>query len=97
MDAVLSSGLYGRQKRADTDPGCAQVADLVDLKYRIYAVGVGQDIIYTIRGHGVQTAAEGEELDQLQILAGFYIIGRPVQTGMIHPLVGNDERTVYLG
>ena len=85
----------GGEKGAYADPCRAQVIDLVDLQTGIDLVGAGEDIVHLIGGHGVQAAAEGIELDQVQIVSCAHEGGRRIQSGMVHPLIGYDERTVH--
>ena len=77
----------GGQQGAHADARRAQVVDLVNLQRRVYLIGTGQDICHFVRCHGVQTAAEGVELDEVQILGCLYIVCRRVQPGVVHPLV----------
>ncbi len=60
---LLVPDLQGRNQGADTDTGSAQVIYLINLKHGIYLAGTGQDIGHLVRGHGVQAAAKGVELD----------------------------------
>lgn len=50
----LFTGADGSQKRADTDTGSAQIADLIDLQAGIDLSGVGQNIFYLVGGNGVR-------------------------------------------
>lgn len=80
------------QKRTDTDTGSSQVVDLVDLQAGIDLSAVGQDLIYLVGGHCVKAAAEGIELDQVQILLRLHKVGCRVQPGVVHPLVIDTQR-----
>ena len=92
----LFTGADGSQKRADTDTGSAQIADLIDLQAGIDLSGVGQNIFYLVGGNGVQTAAEGVQLDEIQIFRGLHIVGSGIETAVVHPLVHDDEGTLRL-
>ena len=50
--------------------------------------------MYLVGGDGIQAAAEGVKLDQIQALAVLHIGCSAVESGVVHPLVGNDERTL---
>ena len=58
----------GGQQGTDTDTGSTQVVDLVDLQAGVDLAGVGQNIVYLVGGNGIQTAAEGVQLDEIQIV-----------------------------
>ena len=53
--------------------------DLVNFDQGVELTGAFQNFAHLIRGDGVQTAAEGVELDQLQVVARAHEFGRPVQ------------------
>lgn len=82
-----------RQQGTDTDTGRTQVVDFIDLQAGVDLVGAGEDIVHLIGGNGIQTAAEGIQLDQIQILHRLYIACGSVKSGMVHPLVGYNQRT----
>ena len=48
-----------------------------------------EDIGHLVGGYRVQSAAEGVELDEIQILRCLYIVSRRIQTGVVHPLIHN--------
>ena len=81
----------GCKERTDTDPGGAQVVHLVDLQHGIDLVGAGQNIPGLVHGNGVQTAAEGVQLYEVQVLLLLHELRCPVETGVVHPLVRDDE------
>ena len=97
MDIFLFTKTDRRNQRADTDTCCPQVADFIDLQTSVKSSGAGQDIFDLIRCHRIQTAAEGVELDQFQVFLSFYKLGRFIQSGVVHPLVRDDERTFNFG
>ena len=84
--------LDGREKGTDTDPGGPQIVHLVYFQAGVDLAGTGQDIVHLIRGDGIQPAAEGVQLYQVQVLHGLHIACGRVEPGMIHPLVRHDER-----
>ena len=86
----------GRDQGPDADPCGSQVIDLVDLQHRIDLAGARQDVADLIRGNGVQAAAEGIELHQIQVIPGLYKGGGPVQAGVVHPLVRDDDGPFHL-
>ena len=65
---------------------------LIDFQAGINLARAGKDIVYLIRGNGIQAAAEGIELNQVQIVPGAHKGGGSIKPGMIHPLVGDDQR-----
>ena len=87
LDVYKRQDTDGGQKGAHTDPGGAQVVDLVDLQGCVDLVGVIQDLRHLVGGDGVQSAAEGVKLDQIQVLPGLYEVGRGVEPGVVHPLI----------
>ena len=72
----------------------AEVVDLVDLEQRINFARAGQNIIDLISSNCIQTASEGVELDQIQVWLCLHIGSCLVEAGVVHPLVGDDQRTV---
>ena len=50
--------------------------------------------MYLVGGDGIQAAAEGVKLDQIQAFAVLHIGCGAVESGVVHPLVGNDERAL---
>ena len=79
---------------AHTDTCGAEVVDLVDLEQRINFARAGQNIIDLISSNCIQTASEGVELDQIQVWLCLHIGSCLVEAGVVHPLVGDDQRTV---
>ena len=84
----------GSEQRADTDSGSAEVVDLIDLQAGINLAASGQNLINLISGNGVETAAERVQLNQVKIVACLYIVCSCIQTGVVHPLVIDTERTL---
>ncbi len=82
------------EQRADTDSCSAEVVDLINLQAGINLAATGQNLINLISGNGVKTAAEGVQLDQIKIIACLYIVCCCIQTGVVHPLVIDTERTL---
>ena len=61
--------LERRHERADADARGAQVGHLVDLEHGVDLAAGLQDLLHLVGGQGVQAAAEGVELDQVQVVA----------------------------
>ena len=80
----------------DADTGGSQVVDFINLQTGIDLAGSRQDIIYLICSNGIQTTSERIQLDQIQKIYSFYIIGSCIQTAVIHPLVTDNQRTFRL-
>ena len=92
----LFSHADGGEKRTHADPGSSQVIHLIDLQCGVDLVGIRQDLRHLVSCHGIQTAAKGVELDQIQVLCCLYIICRGIQAGVVHPLVHDIQRTLNL-
>ena len=92
----LFTGTDGSQKGTDTDTGSTKVADLIDLQAGIDFSGICENIFYLIGGNGIQTAAEGIQLDEIEIFRGFYVVGSSVKTAVVHPLIHDNEGTLRL-
>ena len=84
----------GSEQRADTDSGSAEVVDLIDLQTGINLAASGQNLVNLIGGNGIETAAERVQLDQVEIVACLYVVCSCIQTGVVHPLVIDTERTL---
>ena len=69
MISLLLPQLGCCKQAADTDSGCTQIVDFINLQQGVHAVGVFQDFCDLVTRYRIQTAAEGIELDQLQILS----------------------------
>ena len=83
------------QERADTDPCCSQVIDLINLQTGVDLVTLIKNLIYFICGNCIQPAPKGIQLDQIQVISCLYKIGSCIQAGVIHPLVVYTDRTFY--
>ena len=83
-------------KRADADARGAQVGHLVDLEHGVDLAAGLQDFLHLIGSQGVETAAEGVELDQVQIVAHRHKTGHGVETRVVHPLVDDADRALGL-
>ena len=83
--------LGGRRQGAQADGGGPQVGDLVDLQGGVDVTGRLQDLLDLVGGHGVHAAAEGVELDQLQVLRAGDQLGGPVEAGVVGPLVAHPQ------
>src|SRR5699024_5442189 len=85
----------GGDQGTDTDSRGSQVVDLVDLQAGVNLAGVCQDIADLIGGDGVQAAAEGIQLDDVQVIPGSCVACGCVHSGMVHPLVHDEQRTLH--
>ena len=83
-----------RQQRAQTDPRRAQIADFVQLDHGVEALVPFRDLPHLVGGDGVQPAAEGAELDQVDRPMGRREAGRMVKPGVVAPLV-HDGQLVF--
>ena len=90
-DAPRLTLVHGGQQTADADTGSAQIVHLVDFQDGVELVAALQNFAHLIGGDGVQTAAEGIQLDQLQVLPVPHELCRAVQPGMVNPLVVDPE------
>ena len=86
---------HGGQQGADADAGGAQVVYLVDLQAGVDLAGIAQNIVDRIGGHGIQAAAEGVQLDEIQIFPQLHIVGCRIQARVVHPLVHDDQRPLH--
>ena len=93
-DAPRLTLVHGGQQTADADTGSAQIVHLVDFEDGVELVAPFQNFAHLIGGDGVQTAAEGIQLDQLQVLPVPHELCRAVQPGMVNPLVVDPEGTL---
>ncbi|MNI02461.1 hypothetical protein D3C73_553380 [compost metagenome] len=78
---------HSRKQRPQTDARCAQIADLINLDQGVYLVVALQNFLNRIAGNGINAAAEGGQLYQLQIIPAGGQTGRTVHPGMVGPLV----------
>ena len=83
--------VHGGQQTADADTGSAQIVHLVDFQDGVEFVAPFQNFAHLIGGNGVQAAAEGIQLNQLQVLPIPHKFRRTVQPGMVDPLVVDPE------
>ena len=97
MNLLLPAHLHGRNQAADADADSAQIVHLVDFQQRIEFIAALQDLIDLVRGHSVQTAAKGIELQQLQVIPIPDEPGGGIQPGMVDPLVHDPQVLVFLG
>ena len=81
----------GSQQRAYADPCTAQVVYFINFQTGIDFVRSREDIVHLIGCDGIQSTAEGIELDQVEVIPLSDIGGGSIEPGMVHPLVGNDE------
>ena len=90
-DAPRLTLVHGGQQTADADTGSPQIVHLVDFQDGVELVAALQNFAHLIGGDSVQTAAEGIQLNQLQVLPVPYKFRRTVQPGMVDPLVVDPE------
>ena len=62
--------IHGRQQAPDPNPGCTQVGHLINFEDGVQLAAGLQNLRHLIGGYGVQTAAKGVELNELQVLPG---------------------------
>ena len=84
-----------RNQRTYTDTCRTEVVDLVDFQHGVDLIGAVQNIPHLIHGDGIEAAAEGVQLDEIEVLASLHEGGRAIETGVVHPLVGDDEGTLH--
>ncbi len=70
----------GRNEGADTDSRRTEVVDLIDLEACINLVGSGENIVHLIRRDSVHAAAEGVELDHVQIVPRLDVAGSCIES-----------------
>ena len=85
-----------RHERADANARGAQVGHLVDLKHGIDLAAGLQDLLHLIGGQGIEAAAEGIELDQVQVVVHRHKTGHGVQATVVHPLVDDADGALGL-
>ena len=83
-------------ERANTDTRGAQVGHLVDLEHGVDFAAGFQNLLHLVGGQGVQAAAEGVELNQVQVVAHRHKTGDGVQAAVVHPLVDDADGTLGL-
>ena len=83
-------------ERADANARGTQVGYLVDLEHGVDLAAGFQNLLHLVGGQGVQAAAEGVELDQVQVVAHRHKTGDGVQAAVVHPLVDDANRTLGL-
>ena len=88
--------LEGSHERADADARGAQVGHLVDLEHGVNLAAGLKDFLHLIGGQGVQAAAEGVELNQVQVVAHRHKTGDGVQAAVVHPLVDHADGALGL-
>ena len=83
------------KQRTYTDPCRTKIVDLIDLQAGINLAAAIQDLINLICCNCIQTTSKGIELDQIQVILCLDKVCCRIQTGMIHPLVIDTDRTLY--
>ena len=83
-------------ERADADARGTQVGHLVNLEHGIDLAAGFQNLLHLVGGQGVQAAAEGVELNQVQVVAHRHKTGDGVQAAVVHPLVDDADGTLGL-
>ena len=89
---IFLSGANGGEKGTDPDPDSSQVVHFVDLQNSVDLVAAGENLIYLICCYGIQTAAEGVQLDQLQVISCLDEVCGGIKPGVVHPLVVYAQR-----
>ena len=88
--------LERRHERADADARGTQVGHLVDLEHSVHLAAGLQDFLHLIGGQSIETAAEGIELNQVQVVAHRHKTGDSVQAAVVHPLVDDADGALGL-
>ena len=96
MDLFLPPHLHGGNQAADADTNGTQIVHFIDFQQGVELVAALQNLIHLIRGHGIQSAAEGIELQKLQIIPVPNKPGGGVQPGMVDPLVHDPQVLILL-
>ena len=86
----------GSKQGTHTDPGCSEVIYLIDFQTGVYLPALRENFLYLICCDRIQSAAERVQLDDIQILGCFNIIGSRIQSGVVHPLIVHTDRTLEL-
>ena len=88
---MTTPGLGGRGQGAQADRGGPEIGDLIDLEGRVDASGGLQDLLDLVGGHGVDAAAEGVELNELEVVRIGDELGGLVEAGVVGPLVAHAQ------
>ena len=67
------------QKGTNTDAGSTEIVDFIDLQACVDLAAVLQNLIDLVRRDRIQAAAERIQLDQIQIIPRFHIVGGSVK------------------
>ena len=94
VDAALAPHGDGGEQRADADAHRAEVVDLVDLQAGVELAALLQKLADLVGRDGVESAAEGVELDKLQIVASADEFRRRVEPRVVDPLVVHAHGTL---
>ena len=84
-----------RNQGADADARCTEVIDLVNLQNGVNLVGACQNIGDLVGRDCIEAAAEGVQLHEIQLVRVLHIARRRIEAGMVHPLVGDYNRTLH--
>ena len=90
----IREGLFAGQRchqRAQADSGRAEIGHFVQLNHGVNTLVTFQNVLDLLGGQGVQTAAEGAELNQGEILMFGHKLRGMIQPGMIAPLIDHFE------
>ena len=91
-DALPGAQVHGGDEAADADARRAEIRDLVDLQNGVETVALLQNLRDLVGRDGVEPAAEGVELDELELRPGADELRRRIEAGMIDPLVVCTQR-----
>ena len=80
-------GTKGCEKRSYTDSGGTKVVYLINLQAGVDLAAAIQDFVDLVGGDGIQSAAKGVQLDQIQVISCLYKVCSCIQSGVVHPLV----------
>ncbi|MFR5422617.1 MAG: hypothetical protein ACLTG4_12195, partial [Oscillospiraceae bacterium] len=86
-DALPGAQVHGGDEAADADARRAEIRDLVDLQNGVETVAFLPNFCDLVGRDGVEPAAEGVELDELELRPGADELRRRIEAGVIDPLV----------
>ena len=93
---LLLTDADGGEQGADPDARGTEVADLIDLEAGVDLAGAGEDLLHLVGRHGVKTAAEGIQLDDVEVVRLLHVVCGRVQSRVEHPLVVDTDRALKI-
>ena len=100
LDRLCASRLFaalldGCLERTQTDAYSAKVQTLIDLETGIEPAALVHDLLHLIRHDRIQPAAEGIQLDELQMRMARHIVCRTVEAAVPRPLIHDAEIWIF--